>query len=700
MKRFTAFSLMMLGCILQMISCAPKPDNVRVCTQGESELTGRGNRNEVLTKVDVMVEDYGILTGMDIVLEGADAIEAVRVSEGVPYPSGPDCRPSANTKTDGRSVKVRDGRSSYHLPCRIAIEGKATVSICADIRSDAPEGARLSAKVVSATISGIRTAPDMENPSYRETILARRLLYAPGDYSSLAWRIPAILQLSDGTLLAVNDKRNDSEEDLPGRIDIVASYSTDNGMTWSKPEYVVKNKGFMGGYGDPSLAQLPDGTVICMMAGSENFSRSSKGNPQRCYFTTSHDSGRTWSEITELTTTLWGDGNSLPRTADCCSNFFSSGNNLVLKNGEHKGRMLAVGVLRRGEGFENLHNHAVYTDDGGKTWHASEDACPTGDEAKMVELNDGSILMSIRTYGDRLHTISKDGGQTWGPVAGWEDMHVTNCNGDMIRYNDSIILHSIACSMKRENVSILLSFDEGRTWSERKTILAGPGQYSSITVLKDGTIGAYLEKNTWGTELWYLNFSLDWIRNNDSGKTADSGMDGTRLWEGGPVWANRNIGAASPEQTGDFFAWGATRPDLNFGWGRYKFGDQSVLKPYGGEVLASCDDAASANLGEGWRIPTEQDFEDLCNNCNWTWTQSNGKYGYEIKGELGSIFLPAAGYRSGSRYRYHGDLGYYWTANPSPEDATQAREFYFHLNYRKCHDRGRDNGHTIRAVKD
>ena len=383
MKRFTAFSLMMLGCILQMISCAPKPDNVRVCTQGESELTGRGNRNEVLTKVDVMVEDYGILTGMDIVLEGADAIEAVRVSEGVPYPSGPDCRPSANTKTDGRSVKVRDGRSSYHLPCRIAIEGKATVSICADIRSDAPEGARLSAKVVSATISGIRTAPDMENPSYRETILARRLLYAPGDYSSLAWRIPAILQLSDGTLLAVNDKRNDSEEDLPGRIDIVASYSTDNGMTWSKPEYVVKNKGFMGGYGDPSLAQLPDGTVICMMAGSENFSRSSKENPQRCYFTTSHDSGRTWSEITELTTTLWGDGNSLPRTADCCSNFFSSGNNLVLKNGEHKGRMLAVGVLRRGEGFENLHNHAVYTDDGGKTWHASEDACPTGDEAKM-----------------------------------------------------------------------------------------------------------------------------------------------------------------------------------------------------------------------------------------------------------------------------------------------------------------------------
>ena len=698
MRRLPSFMLALFVCV-QIISCTPRPVSVRVCTTAETELTGRGNVNEALTAVNVMAEGQGIIRGIDIVLKGTEAVKAIRVSEGIPYPKGADCRPGACISCPGKSIPVTEGKTEYHLPCHIRVNEKTVVSICADIREDAPEGTRLSAKVVRVNVSGLATAPDLESPGSRQVILARKLLYAPGDYSSRAWRIPAILQLSDGTLLAVNDKRNDTEEDLPGRIDITYSYSTDKGKTWSEPGCIVKNDGFMGGHGDPSLAQLPDGTVMCMMCGGENFSRSCKGNPQRCFFAVSKDCGRTWSEVRELTETLWGCKNSLPQTAGYSSNFFSSGNCLVLKKGEHKGRMLVAGVLGK-KGSPGLFNHAIYTDDGGRTWHASEPACYTGDEAKMVELNDGRILMSIRTIGDRLRTVSEDGGRTWSPVQGWPDMHVTNCNGDMVRYNDSLLMHSITYSMARENISILLSGDEGRTWSERKTILEGPGQYSSITVLQDGTVGAYIEKNTWNTELWYLNFSMDWLRNNEASEPLDDKVEGTRLWEGGPEWALCNMGATSPEQAGAFYAWGETGHKVIFGWDKYKFGEKFTVGLYPGPTLSASDDAAAELYGDGWRIPEEKDFEDLCNNCDWTWTKQNGVNGYMVTGRLGSIFLPAAGYRSGNRYRYAGDMGYYWTSTPVSGDATQAREFYFHQHYRHCHDRGRDNGHVIRAVRD
>ena len=684
-----------IAAAMAVIACTQPQVTTRIFTEGETELTGCGNKAEVLTTVTLMPGGPCRINGINITLEGTEAIDALSIREGLPEPTGAECRQGFRQGRDkalaSRSVKA--GKGKYFLPCNLKINRETKLSICADISGNAEEGSLLSAKVNSIIINGYKMEPESEIPGQRETILRRKLLYAPGDYCSVAWRIPAILQLSDGTLLTVNDKRNDSEEDLPGKIDVVFSYSTDGGKSWSEPGIVAKNHGFMGGYGDPSLAQLPDGTVICMFCGSETFARSSVANPQRSFFALSNDSGRSWGEIHELTTTIWGADNSLTNTKSYHSNFFSSGNNLVLKRGAHKGRVLAAGVLAV-KGEDRLVNHAIYSDDGGKTWNASKLACPNGDEAKMAELPDGRILMSIRTVGDRLWTISEDGGESWGPTGVWTDMHVTNCNGDLISYNDSILLHSIPFSMNRENISILLSHDNGRTWSGRKSILKGPGQYSSLTILSDGTIGAYLEKNTWYTELWYLNFSMDWLqKQGTAAETAEvQGMAGVRLWEGGPVWASRNVGASKPEDTGLFFAWGETSAKTVFGWGTYSFK---------GERIGPESDAATVNLRDGWRMPTEDDFKELMANCAWTWTKIGKQQGYEVKGKLGSIFLPAVGYRSGNRYRYPGDLGFYWTSTPSEDNAAQAREFFFHesLNGELC-NRGRDNGHVIRAIKD
>ncbi len=139
-------------------------------------------------------------------------------------------------------------------------------------------------------------------------------------------------------------------------------------------------------------------------------------------------------------------------------------------------------------------------------------AFQAGDEAKLMELNDGSILISVRRSGARGYNHSTDGGETWGQQGLWNEMTVNACNGDMLRLDDTTLLHSIPNSMQRENVSIFSSNDEGRTWGSPVLVCAGPSVYSSMTLLKDGTIGFYAEKNPGGAcELWYYRFNRAWL---------------------------------------------------------------------------------------------------------------------------------------------------------------------------------------------
>lgn len=146
----------------------------------------------------------------------------------------------------------------------------------------------------------------------------------------------------------------------------------------------------------------------------------------------------------------------------------------------------------------------------------------------------------------------------------------------------------------------------------------------------------------------------------------------------GTLWADRNIGADSPEDYGDYFAWGETTSKSNYGWSTYKYakGDDKSLTKYSKHSicgyagytdsrtqLESSDDAATANWGSNWCMPTALQFEELYHECTWTWTSRNGKEGYEVKGPNGnSIFLPAAGIRYDSKDDGVGGGGYYWSS--------------------------------------
>ena len=139
-------------------------------------------------------------------------------------------------------------------------------------------------------------------------------------------------------------------------------------------------------------------------------------------------------------------------------------------------------------------------------------------------------------------------------------------------------------------------------------------------------------------------------------------------------WATCNVGATKPEEYGDYFAWGETQPKSHYHWSTYKWcnGSSSSLTKYCtdrffGTVdnktqLELSDDAARANWGSSWRMPTEAEQDELRNNCTWTWTSQNGVYGYKVtsKKNGNSIFLPAAGRRSGSSLDNAGSKGLYW----------------------------------------
>lgn len=339
-----------------------------------------------------------------------------------------------------------------------------------------------------------------------EPLIDSVCLYRPGDYGSANWRIPAIICLDDGTLLAVNDKRKYNETDLPEDIDIVFRRSTDNGRTWSEPQTLIEGQGRGLGYGDPALVQCGNGDVLCLFAGHNGYFQSTDDNPICVYMKRSTDRGQTWGDTVNLTSVLWNSSDPYHGA------FVASGNGLRLRRGPHAGRvMFAAALVRRSGAVSD--NYILISDDNGHTWHRSAMAFEAGDEAKLLELNDGSVLLSVRRTGARGYNISTDGGDNWSQQGLWNEMTVNACNGDMLRLDDTTLLHSIPNSMRREDVSVFTSTNEGQAWKSPVLVCAGPSVYSSMTLLKDGTIGFYVEKNPGGAcELWYYRFNRAWLK--------------------------------------------------------------------------------------------------------------------------------------------------------------------------------------------
>ena len=169
-------------------------------------------------------------------------------------------------------------------------------------------------------------------------------------------------------------------------------------------------------------------------------------------------------------------------------------------------------------------------------------------------------------------------------------------------------------------------------------------------------------------------------------------------------WATCNIGAENPEDFGDYFAWGETTPKSDYCEETYEHCVKKLLSceytDIGEDISGTKFDAARANWGDSWHVPTVEEVKELCDKCIWIWTTQGGHNGYKVTGPNGnSIFLPAAGYRGGTDLYLRGSYGLYWSATLNENYSYNAYDLYFGdgnnfwngWNYRGC-------GHAVRPV--
>ena len=348
------------------------------------------------------------------------------------------------------------------------------------------------------------------------------------------YRIPTLIQLTNGDLLAFADRRIGSVGDVPkSPIETVYKKSTNNGKTWSQekrisPQSTATNRS----YGDGAYCvDRKTGNIICLVVGDQGFIQSTPKNPIRTRLIIGRNNGATWDDPIDITDQIYGANCKDPDRKTWNGVFTTSGNGVQLRNG----RIMFVLNVRKSDKASPLFNHVLYTDDGGATWNVSKGApgisknpSRGGSEAKIVELNDGTLLMAIRPEGiyQRFLAKSTDNGETWGVAEPRSDLPSSSSNGDIIYYTSTLngfdkdriitMFDSVPYTKATPpgNPKLYWSYDEGKTWNGR-LMHSGNAGYSSLAILKDGSIGILAEiGGSWNGPIYFMRVNMRYLTSN------------------------------------------------------------------------------------------------------------------------------------------------------------------------------------------
>ena len=368
------------------------------------------------------------------------------------------------------------------------------------------------------------------------------------------YRIPAIVQLHDGRLLAMADDRHNSDTDIGGNrgIDILGKVSTDGGKTWGESLMIANGASFSNGFnnshGDAAaVTDRETGRLLVMCAsGTQGFLNSTLQNPLRVGRYMSEDDGQTWSE-NEVTSEIYGIFTECPEVN---SLFFSSGRicqSRRIKVGDYYRIYSAV------DGPMGVGCLVLYSDDFGLTWqalggpHARPTITPFGDEAKVEELPDGNVLLSCRSKqtgtSGRLFNIYNYFTASWGEMAisndpeGGTYSEDCSCNGELlivpvVRTSDGRSMHlalqSVPRGKGRQLVSIYYKplldgsdYDDPSDFSmgwQRYQVTDNYSAYSTMIATTDGYIAFFHEdcndnNSTSAYDLLFQQLSIKKITN-------------------------------------------------------------------------------------------------------------------------------------------------------------------------------------------
>ena len=361
---------------------------------------------------------------------------------------------------------------------------------------------------------------------------ADKRLYTNG--GGINYRIPALLTLENGNILAFADKRYNGAGDLPNQIEVYVRKSTNNGTNFNAEKRITpQSTSKKDGHGDTAVVlDKKTGHILALVAAGQGFVQSTPHDPIRIKVIRSKDNGENWSEPIDITSQVYGDGCKDPTRRYWYAAFVSSGNGLQLRNG----RIMFIINVRESSSTSatSFRNYALYSDDGGYKWRVSRGSPKNprgGNEAKVVELNDGSLLMHIRWTPNRLQSRSYDYGETWTDATVIGSLPASSSNGDLIVYTSTknrydkdrliTLVDSRAWNGKPSGYPgvpvFYVSYDEGMTWTNKRTLYSHAAGYSSLAILKDGSIGILAElTQPWNGPIWFLRTSIEWCNPNDN----------------------------------------------------------------------------------------------------------------------------------------------------------------------------------------
>ena len=351
------------------------------------------------------------------------------------------------------------------------------------------------------------------------------VVFKSGEDGHKTYRIPAIISLQDGTLLAFSEGRVNDGEDF-GNIDLVMKKSVDHGKSWSALETVVDQNQLQAGNPAPVLDLLdphhPSGVVYLFYnTGNNHEGEVRKGNGVReVWYIRSFDGGTTWETPVNITLQIHKPlqpnfNSSYNFKEDWRTYANTPGHAFQFLSGKYKGRIFIPANHSQGSPQSHFHEyqaHGFYTDNHGESFKLGASiSIPGSNEATATELSNSKMIMSIRNQaGDikrRIIGVSSDGGEHWDTAYYDQQLIDPNCEGSLLTIGfakgKAIIAHCNAASEeRRDNLTLKISYDEGKTWGKSFLISASNNQeqsdwsaYSDLVLINKKTIGILFERN-------------------------------------------------------------------------------------------------------------------------------------------------------------------------------------------------------------
>lgn len=468
----------------------------------KSNPVGRGTKDAIIGRIQISTLGASNplwLSQINLSLEGTthiSDIDSVKV-----YISK-----DANLNSNELFGKAKVSNGIMSVSNSIAMEpGVNTCYVTYDIKANADANSSvLDLSCNSIVISDTTIVPEIKNPQGTvPLILEHRSIFLKGTDNTHTFRIPALVTAPNGDLVCAIDARRKSSADLKWvrDIDIAVKRSSDNGATWSDME-ICLNLPDGEPVSDPSL--IVDNVTNEIFLFYNYMARDTADGIFYFFVQKSSDNGKTWSNFENITPQI--------AKSEWYTNFkfITSGSGIQSRNGT----LLHTIV--------NLQNglHVFGSEDHGQTWFLKDVPVTPANESKIIELNDGTLMINSRlgkSENKRFVHRSTDNGQIW--TGNYDESLVdAGCNASIIRYTSThdgyaknrLLFSNANHPNSRKNMTVKISYDEGLTWSEGKSIYTGGAAYSDLTILKDGTIGLVYEND--GYEgVKFARFTLDWL---------------------------------------------------------------------------------------------------------------------------------------------------------------------------------------------